>query len=304
MDLTPVLLSVIDPSQFGFMAGSCTTFALISMFHQWLGATDSTGSTVRTALLAFRKALGFVDHHILVAKLLSLGVNASVVNWVIDFLRGRQQRLKVNGVFSDWLEVPAGVPQGTLRGPWLFLAGINDLSLPKGCHMWKFADDTTVSEVVPPTNHSTLQQTADFIHDWSQENHLQPKPIKCKEARTCFKRTPPCFSQVTIEGVEFEIVSSAKGLVVVISSDLKWSAHIDSITTKAAKRLYLLRQLKRAGIAHSDLVRFYCSVIRSILNMHARSSIVIYRYISRKKLNALSVVRYALFFLIVVTVKV
>ena len=38
--------------------------------------------------------------------------------------------------------------------------------------------------------------------------------------------------------------------------------------------------------------------------MHARSSIVIYRYTSRKKLNAFSVIRYALFFLIVVTVKV
>ena len=50
-----------------------------------------------------------------------------------------------------------------------------------------------------------------------------------------------------------------------ISSDLKWSAHIDSITTKAAKRLYLLRQLKRAGIAPSHLVLFYCSVIRSVL---------------------------------------
>ena len=107
-----------------------------------------------------------------------------------------------------------------------------------------------------------------------------------------------------VEGVEFAIVSSAKVLGVVISSDLRWSAHINSITTKAAKRLYPLRQLKRAGIAHSDLVRFYCSVIRSTLNMHARSSIVICRYISRKKLNTFSVVRYALFFLIVVTVKV
>ena len=76
----------------------------------------------------------------------------------------------------------------------------------------------------------------------------------------------------------------------------------DSITTKAAKRL--LRQLKRAGIADNDLEGFYCSVIRSTLNIHARSSIVIYRYLSRKKLNAFSVVRYALFFLIAVTAKV
>jgi len=104
--------------------------------------------------------------------------------------------------------------------------------------MWKFADETTVSEVVPPSKHSTLQQAADFIRDWSKENHLQLNPIKCKEIRTFFIRTPPCFA---IEGVEFEIVSSAKVLGVVISSDLKWSAHIDSTTTKAAKRLYLLR---------------------------------------------------------------
>ena len=213
MDLKPVMLSVIDLSQFGFIPGSCTTFALISMFHQWLGATDSTGSTVRTALLDFRKAFGFVDHHILVAKLLSLGVNPSVLNWIIDFLRGRQQRLKVNGVFSDWLEVAAGVPQGTRWGPWLFLTMLNDLSLPKGCLMWKFADDTTVSEVVPPTKHSTLQQAADFIRDWSQENHLQPNPIKRKEVRTCFKRTLPCFSQVAIEGVEFEMYLRLKFLV-------------------------------------------------------------------------------------------
>ena len=71
---------------------------------------------------------------------------------------------------------------------------------------------------------------------------------------------------MSIEGVKFEMVSSAKVLGVTISSDLKWSAHIDSIRTKAAKRLYLLRQRTRAGIAYNDrLVRFHCSVIRSVL---------------------------------------
>ena len=61
------------------------------------------------------------------------------------------------------------------------------------------------------------------------------------------------------------MISSAKVLGVIISSDLKWSAHINSITTKAAKRLYLLRQLKHACIAHNDLVRFHCSAIRPVL---------------------------------------
>ena len=79
-DLKPVLLSVVDPSQFGFIPGSCTTFALVFMFH-------GTGSTVRTALLDFRKAFDLVDHHILFGKLLNLGVKPTVVNWVIYFSR-------------------------------------------------------------------------------------------------------------------------------------------------------------------------------------------------------------------------
>ena len=74
-DLKPVLLSAVDPSQFGFIPWSCTTFALISMFHHWLRATGGTGSTVRTALLDFMRAFDLVDHHILFGKLLTLGVN-------------------------------------------------------------------------------------------------------------------------------------------------------------------------------------------------------------------------------------
>ena len=54
--LKPVVLSHIDPGQFGFIPGSSTTFALISMFHHWLRATDGTGATLRSALLDFHKA--------------------------------------------------------------------------------------------------------------------------------------------------------------------------------------------------------------------------------------------------------
>jgi hypothetical protein len=49
--------------------------------------------------------------------------------------------------FSDWLEVPAGVPQGTRLGLWLFLVMINDLKVDKkNSFLWKFADDSTLSE--------------------------------------------------------------------------------------------------------------------------------------------------------------
>ena len=65
--------------------------------------------------------------------------------------------------------------------------------------------------------------------------------------------------------MQFERVSSAKGLGVIIRNDLKWNDHVDTITSKAARGLYLLSQLKRDGISSDYLLTFCCSVIRTVL---------------------------------------
>ena len=54
------------------------------------------------SLLDFRKALDLVDHNILVGKLRTFGVKPTAINWIIDFLRDRKQRVKLNGVYSEW----------------------------------------------------------------------------------------------------------------------------------------------------------------------------------------------------------
>ena len=53
-------------------------------------------------------------------------------------------------------------------------------------------------------------------------------------------------------------------LGVIISNDLKWNSHVDSIVRKASKRMYFLRQLKRANVSCNDLVQFYCTCIRPV----------------------------------------
>ena len=191
-ELKPVILKQVDPNQFGFIPGSSTTFALISMFHHWLNACDSLNTDVRTVLLDFKKAFDFVDHTLLIAKLYSLSVKPTVVNWIIEFLRDRSQRVKLNSnCFSSWLTVPSGVPQGTCLGPWLFLIMINDLrSNMENTSLWKFADDGTLSETVYKAGTTSLQNEANAIYQWTLANNFQLNSLKCKEFIITFKKSP------------------------------------------------------------------------------------------------------------------
>jgi hypothetical protein len=96
----------------------------------------------------------------------------------------------VSDCYSDFLHVPAGVLQGTKLGPWLFLAMINDLRLSGDSlkDMWKYADDTTISEVIPRFGNSALQPIVDSSVNWSDQNKLHLHPTKCKELRIQFAK--------------------------------------------------------------------------------------------------------------------
>ena len=94
---------------------------------------------------------------------------------------------------------------------------------------------------------------------------MQLNVKKTKELRISFLNEGPLFEQLTANNGQAEIVSSFKLLGTIITSSLSWDQHVTYICSKASKRLYAIRLLKRSGVSISDLTHIFCSVVRPIL---------------------------------------
>ena len=250
-----VITPQIDERQFGGLAGTGTTDALVEMFHSWCEATDKPDSFVRELLVDYSTAFDHINHELLITKLCD-----------IAFLIDRQQSVNIGDTVSNIVYPKGGVPQGTLSGPKTFLVQINDLQTP--CPIYKYVDDNTVFDVCNNTSVPMLQESADVITDWSRRNVMLINARKTKEMIMCFCRNDnhvASIPRIVLDDNDIERVTQAKVLEVTLSSDLSWNAHVDTIVSKARKRVFTIYQLKRAGIRQCNSLRVYVSVIRPVL---------------------------------------
>ena len=104
------VLNVLDPSQYGAVPKSSTTQALIHMLHHWTKRCDGKEATVRVTLYGYKKTFDLIDHRILVNKLCRLDLPTEIINWIIDFLSDRSQRIKLSErCYSEWVSVPSRI---------------------------------------------------------------------------------------------------------------------------------------------------------------------------------------------------
>ena len=109
-----------------------------------LGLFNRSGAT-RAVTLDISKAFDRVWHTGLLHKLKSYGISGQIFGLISSFLSNELLQVVLDGKFSQEHPVSAGVPQGSILGPTLFLLYINDIPDDVICDIAIYADDTTLS---------------------------------------------------------------------------------------------------------------------------------------------------------------
>ena len=118
-------------------------------------------------------------------KLKQNDISGNILNTIIDFLSFRKQRVVLNGQISQWTNIEAGVPQGSILGPLLFLIYINDLSDDLSTNAKLSADDTSLFSVVRDINNSAAHLNNDLrkISSCAFQSKMSFNPDPSKQAQ-------------------------------------------------------------------------------------------------------------------------
>ena len=124
-----------------------------------------------------------VWHKGLVAKLSQIGIEGRLLDFFQSYLSNRKQCVIVDGIKSRFLDIKAGVPQGSRLGPLLFIIYINDIMNDIESEILVFADDTTLlaSGDDPAITASMLNRDLLKISKWAEKWKVTFNPKKSKD---------------------------------------------------------------------------------------------------------------------------
>ena len=263
--ILPRISVAASSSQFAYIPsiGGGTTTALILIQHKILEFLDSSSGAVRVLSIDFAKAFDKIPHPGILETAYKFHLPKKAISWVRSFLSERFQRVKIRDKFSNW---HSGVPQGSVIGPLLFCMFVDDLnSIMHNSLTFKYADDVTILHFLRNSEDDKLQLEYENVQDWSLSHCLPINASKCRVLDISTKKSIT-FAPIQLpDGSSLMQVSSLCLLGITLSSDMKWSLHVEQILRKACKRIFLLRNLRRSGCPHFVMLHTYNSIIRSTL---------------------------------------
>ena len=246
-----VLTSLWSPSikQSGFRSGHST----YDLHYRLRRIIERTSRTYRhIAFLDFSKAFDKVDHKFLLYKLhQNAKIKGRPFRWVRAFLEGRALRVVSDSSPSAWYPVTAGVPQGAVISPFLFLVFIDDIVKELKAHVdcLLYADDIAL----PPHRAGLhgdrqLRKALGIAWKWARRWRMQFNIKKSQIVRfTRMRRTSPKLAKpiepFILGPSTLEIVGFYKYLGIMYDSRTNWRSQFDSLYLRASRVSYLISRI-------------------------------------------------------------
>ena len=178
------------------------------------------------------------------------------------FIKGRRQRVVVNGNKSTWLDLKSSVPHGSVIGPLLFLIFINIMPNEMNCNIQLFADDATIFKTVDnEEDHQDLAKDFDNLDNWARLWQMRFNVGKCKVLHLGSRNTR---YEYNMGDLILEAATEEKELGVIIDEKLKVDKHTEAQVNKANKVLGLIRRSFET-LGKENLVWLFKALVRQHL---------------------------------------
>lgn len=176
-----------------------------------------------------------------------------------SYVTDRIFRVKQDGEYSTFKNIKAGVPQGSVLGPLLYLLFTSDVPQPKNVKIATFADDTAIIAVGKTIQESTekLQQATNKICDWTKKWRIKLNDTKTVHVNFTNKKSVE-HQPVVLNNNIIPHANSAKYLGMNLDIKLKWNVHIkkkrEELGIKYRKLYWLLNRRSQLTIENKLLI--------------------------------------------------
>ena len=166
-------------------------------------------------------------------------------------------------MFSDFIPITCGAPQGSILGPLLFIIYVNDLQdVTRSCDLSMHADDTHLTSALKKSSDLNTEILPEFIKicEWLQANRLSLNVVKTEYMIFGTKQS---IIQLGCKHIPEKVVNTylkkvnkTKSLGLIIDDNLKWDDHIQYICSKVRRNIGLIEHIKHCISKRSSILLY------------------------------------------------
>jgi hypothetical protein len=268
--------NLLPPEQFGFRSERSTINPILE-FHTDTTRHANLKEHTLAVFLDIERAFDRVWHDGLVQKLIKIPINPNFIQLIDSFLSNRTCSVKIQNIKSRPIALQAGVPQGSILSPLLYIVYCRDFPVTDAPRTKTrlFADDTAVwtSQRNPAIAAMILQGHLNNITTWTNTWRIKPNPLKSQSILMSYSgaRSRHQAPHLLLNNQAIPKLQHIRYLGVTFSKNCTLNQDVKETLKKSRNRANLLYRIRGRirGCDSKTLYHTYKSYIRPVIEYRA-----------------------------------